>query len=86
MKILFSSSSLKQLKKINLRFQDKIYKALSKFEKGERVDIKRLKGRDEEHRIRVRNYRLILKKVSNNEFLVIKIGQRENIYLLFLGL
>ena len=86
MKIIFSVDSLKQLKKINLRFREKIYNVLKRFENNERVDIKKLKGRNEEYRIRVGDYRIILNKVSKNEFLVTKIDQRENIYLIFIGL
>ena len=83
MKINFTSKSKKQLKNLNLRFQDKIICSLEKFEKGDKVDIKKLKGRKNEYRIRVGNYRIVLNKVKEKEFLVTKIGVRENIYLLF---
>jgi mRNA interferase RelE/StbE len=84
MRIEFSSKSKKQLRDLNLRFQEKIIDSLEKLENGEKIDIKKLKGRKEEYRIRVGNYRVILNRVKEKEFLVTKIGARENIYLLFL--
>lgn len=81
MKVLFSPKSLKQLKELNIRFQEKILNVLEKFEKNEKVDIKKMKGRKEEYRIRVGEYRVLLNKVKGEEFLVTKIGIRENIYL-----
>lgn len=84
MRIEFSSKSKKQLKNLNLRFQEKIIDSLEKLENGEKIDIKKLKGRKEEYRIRVGNYRVILNRVKEKEFLVTKIGARENIYFIFL--
>ena len=83
MKILWSKYSKKQFSKLNLRFQDKIINVLENFSKGERVDIKKLKGRKDEYRIRVGNLRIILNKVEEG-FLISDIGNRENIYLIFL--
>jgi len=86
MKVLWSKDPKKQFFKLNLRFQEKVLDSLRRFSKGERVDIKKLKGRQEEYRIRIGNYRIILNKVSNNEFLVTKIDQRESIYMIFMSL
>ena len=83
MEINFSLRSKKQLKQLNLRFQSKIIDSLKKFEKGKKIDIKRLKGRNEEYRIRIGNYRIILNQIKEKKFLVTKIGVRENIYLIF---
>ncbi|MDP4039526.1 MAG: hypothetical protein Q8P57_03020 [Candidatus Pacearchaeota archaeon] len=83
MEILFSNNSKKQLKKLNPRIQQKIIFTLEKFKKGVPVDIIKLKNKDEEFRIRTGNYRIQLKKVENN-FLVAKVGKRENFYLVFL--
>lgn len=82
MKILWSGISKKKFSKLNLRFKEKILNSLKKFEEGERIDIKKLKGREEEFRIRVGNYRIILSKIKEG-FLVLDIGSRENIYLIF---
>lgn len=84
MKVLFSPTSKKQLKKINIRFQEKILDILEKFEKNEKIDIKKLKGKKDEYRIRVGEYRIILSEMKKNEFLVTKIGVRESIYAVFL--
>ena len=85
MKVVFSSKSLKQLEKINIRFQEKILDVLKRFENDEKVDIKKMKGRKEGYRIRIGEYRILLDKVKEKEFLVTKIGSRENIYLIFVG-
>ena len=81
MEILFSNNSKKQLKKLNPRIQQKILFTLEKFEKGQPVDIIKMKNKDNEFRIRTGNYRIQLKKVKEG-FLVIKIGKRENFYLI----
>ena len=83
MKVLWSKDSKKQFFKLNLRFQEKVLDSLRRFSKGERVDIKKLKGRQEEYRIRIGNYRIILTKKENNVFLITDLGKRENIYLIF---
>ena len=84
MKIIFTDKSKKQLSKLDLRFQEKVLETLRKFENGESVDIKKLMGRKDEYRIRVGHYRIILNKPTKNGYLITKIGERENIYLIFL--
>ena len=84
MKILWSKNSKKQFFKLNLRFQEKILDSLRKFSKREKIDIKKLKGRQDEYRIRIGNYRIILTKKESNVFLITDIGKRENIYLIFI--
>ncbi|PJE81550.1 hypothetical protein COU58_01875 [Candidatus Pacearchaeota archaeon CG10_big_fil_rev_8_21_14_0_10_32_42] len=83
MRIFFTKTSEKQISKLNLRFQDKILKTLEKFEIGEKVDLKKLKGKSDEYRIRVGGYRVIL-SIKDKDFLVTDVGKRENIYLIFL--
>jgi mRNA-degrading endonuclease RelE of RelBE toxin-antitoxin system len=83
MKIIFSNHSKKQLKNLDARIQQKIIFTLNKFKNNQPVDIIKLKGKDEEFRIRTGNYRIQLQKV-NEGFLVTKIGKRENFYLVFL--
>lgn len=80
MEILFSSNSKKQLIRLNPRIQQKIIYTLEKFKNNQRVDIIKLKSKDEEFRIRTGNYRIQLKKV-NEGFLVTKVGKREGFYL-----
>jgi len=79
MEIIFSNSSKKQLKKLNVRIQQKILHTLNKFKNNQRVDIIKLKNKNEEFRIRTGNYRIQLQKVKEG-FLVTNLGRRENFY------
>jgi len=81
MEILFSNSSKKQLSKLNPRVQQKIILALEKFRNNQRVDVIKLKNKEQEFRIRTGNYRIQLQKI-NEGFLITKIGKRENFYLI----
>lgn len=81
MEILFSNSSKKQLSKLNPRVQQKIILALEKFMNNQRVDVIKLKNKEQEFRIRIGNYRIQLQKI-NEGFLITKIGKRENFYLI----
>ncbi|MFQ5531250.1 MAG: hypothetical protein ACE5ES_01400 [Candidatus Nanoarchaeia archaeon] len=83
MEILFSSSSKKQLKKLNVRVQQKITFTLKKFKNNQPVDIIKLKSKNNEFRIRTGQYRIQLLKVKEG-FLVTKVGKRENFYALFI--
>lgn len=83
MEILFSNSSKKSLKKLNVRIQQKILSTLEKFRNNIPVDIIKLKNKKDEFRIRTGNYRIQLQKVKEG-FLVTKVGKRENFYLIFL--
>lgn len=82
MEIIFSNSSKKQLKNLDVRIQQKILFTLDKFKNNQPVDIIKLKNKDEEFRIRTGNYRIQLQKVKEG-FLVTKIGKRENFYMIF---
>ena len=81
MEIIFSDSSKKQLSKLNPRIQQKIILALEKFRNNQRVDVIKLKNKEQEFRIRIGNYRIQLQKI-NEEFLITKIGKRENFHLI----
>ena len=83
MDILFSNSSKKQLKKLNVRIQQKVIFTLEKFKANHPVDIIKLKNKKDEFRIRTGNYRIQLQRVSKG-VLVTKIGKRENFYLIAL--
>jgi len=82
MEIILSSNSKKQLKKLNIRIQQKILFTLERFQNNQPVDIIKLKNKDNEFRIRAGNYRIQLQKVREG-FLVTKIGKRENFYSIF---
>jgi len=83
MEIIFSNISKKQIKKLNIRIQNKVVTTLNKFKNNLPVDIIKLKNKDNEFRIRTGNYRIQLQKVKEG-FLVTKIGKRENFYLIFI--
>ena len=82
MEIIFSNSSKKQLKNLDVRIQQKIIFTLGKFKNNQPVDIIKLKNKDEEFRIRTGNYRIQLQKVKEG-FLVTKVGKRQNFYMIF---
>ena len=83
MEIIFSNNSKKQIKKLNIRIQNKIINTLNKFKNNQHVDIIKLKSKDNEFRIRTGNYRIQLQKVKEG-FLVTKVGKRESFYLIFI--
>lgn len=83
MEIVFSTSSKKQLKKLNSRIQQKIFTGLEKFKKNFPVDIIKLKNKKNEFQIRTGNYRIQLLKIKKG-FLVTKVGKKENFYLFFI--
>ncbi len=82
MEIIFSNNSKKQLKKLNIRIQNKIVTTLGKFQNNQPVDIIKMKNKNNEFRIRTGNYRIQLQKVKEG-VLVTKIGKRENFYFIF---
>ena len=82
MEIIVSNNSKKQLKNLDARTQQRILFILEKFKNNQSVDIIKLKNKNDEFRIRTGNYRIQLQKVKE-EFLVTKVGKRENFYLIF---
>jgi len=83
MEIVFSKNSKKQIEKLNTRIQQKILFTLEKFKTNQPVDIIKLKNKDNEFRVRCGNYRIQLQKINDN-FLITKIGKRENFYLIII--
>ena len=81
MEIIFSNSSKKSFKKLNVRVQQKIISTLDKLKNNGKVDMIKLKNKDE-FRIRTGNYRIQLQKIKEG-FLVTKVGKRENFYAVF---
>ncbi len=82
MEIIFSNKAKKQLENLNIRFQQKIISTLEKFKNNIPVDIIKLKGQNDEFRIRSGDYRIQIEKVKEG-FLVTKVGKRENFYMVF---
>jgi mRNA-degrading endonuclease RelE of RelBE toxin-antitoxin system len=83
MKILLSKSAKRQLGILNSRIQQKIMNILNKFQNHQPVDIIKLKNKNNEFRIRTGNYRIQLSSIKQ-DFLITKIGKRENFYNVFL--
>lgn len=80
MKVEFSKKAENQFSKLDIRIQEKIINSIEKFIKGERIDIKKLKGYQDLFRVRVGEYRFTLKKVNSDLWIVTYIGKRESFY------
>ena len=80
MEILLSNQAEKALDKIQSKQQDKIIEAMQGllFEPP-RGDIKKLRGKINEYRLRVGNYRVIFSYISEN-ISILDIGVRGGIY------
>jgi len=78
--IIFSDKSLKQLKKIEKRVQERIIKALERIRIRPETHVTKLIG-DPGYRLRVGNYRVIL-DIDKGKLLILilKIGHRKGIY------
>ncbi len=77
-KILFKSSVEKDLRKIDKKFREQIYKALEELEKGS--EGKKLKGEFKGlYKYVVGNYRIIYAKIPDG-ILVLRIGNRKDVY------
>jgi mRNA-degrading endonuclease RelE of RelBE toxin-antitoxin system len=82
MNLIISKKADRQLSKLNPFVRRKILKNLRQFKEGEKVDIKKMKGKTDEYRIRVGDFRALIKNFRDNDYLVAEIGKRENIYIL----
>ncbi len=80
--IEFYESALKDLKKLDKYYQNQIIQTLKKFSVNpDNADIKKLKGRENEYRIRSGDYRIIFEWINGKmKILIIKIGHRKEIY------
>ena len=81
--ILFTKSSRRKFDRLSFRMKMKVKEVLVKFKNDEKIDIVKMKGKKDEYRIRVGDYRIILKKVMGNDYLVMEIDTRNNIYGIF---
>lgn len=78
--IIFSDSSLKQLKKLEKNVQERIISTLERIKIRPQAYVTKLVG-DPGYRLRVGDYRVILDIDEGNLIiLVIKIGHRKKIY------
>jgi mRNA interferase RelE/StbE len=78
--IIFSDSSLKQLKKLEKNVQERIISTLERIKIRPQAHVTKLVG-DPGYRLRVGDYRVILDIDEGNLIiLVIKIGHRKKMY------
>ncbi len=82
MRVEFTKSSKKDFSKLPVYIQNKFLESFSKLENNQIIDIKRMMGRGQQHRVRVGNYRAILEK-EKYRWLIHFFGKRGNIYLFF---
>ena len=80
MKIEFSKKAEKQFSKLDTRIQEKIIKIIDRPLKGDKVDIKKIRGFEDLYRIRTGEYRIALEKINSDLFVVPFIGKRESFY------
>ena len=80
-RIEFTSSALKSIKKLNKTVQEKIMSKLEDFSQHRPTDYKKLKGYNDLYRIRVNEYRIVLQLVIiENTAYVIRVGHRREVY------
>ena len=78
--IIFTDTSRKQFKKLEIDIQERIIKSLERIRIRPEIHVKKLVG-DPGYRLRVGEYRVILDiEMEKLIILVIKIGHRKNIY------
>jgi len=82
-KIEIDRHVLKILEKLEENYKRKIIEVIDKLEDFPKVrlDIKKLKGKENEFRVIIGDYRLIFELDKQNKLIIIKnLGRRENIY------
>jgi len=80
-KIIFTKSAYKEYKSLPLNYYDLVKRVLIKLASNEKIEIKTVKGEKDIFRIRVGKYRILVKKIKDeNIFLIIKIGKRGDVY------
>ena len=80
--LIWIKKAVKSFQKIPQQYQTKILENLDKFEKNpDSVDLKKLQGFKDLYRIRVSDYRIILKIIKlDNKIYILIIGHRKDIY------
>jgi len=80
-KIIFTKSAYKEYKSLPFNYYDLVKWVLIKLASNEKIEIKTVKGEKDIFRIRVGKYRILVKKMKDeNIFLIIKIGKRGDVY------
>ena len=80
---LFTKAAAKQFYKLDISAQQRIQSKLQELKKSKNINtnIKLLINfKPATHRLRIGNYRLILKDEKDGNFLVLEVGHRKDIY------
>jgi mRNA interferase RelE/StbE len=80
-RIEFSKDAFKTYKKLAASIKKRTDKVLLKLLKGDKIDLKPIKGTEDTFRIRIGSFRVLVKKITEDKvYLVFKIGSRGDIY------
>lgn len=80
-RIEFSRDAFKVYKKLDGSIKSRIDKVLEMLLEGDKIDLKPVQGVHETYRIRVGTFRILLKRIKeDNVYLIVKIGTRGDVY------
>ncbi len=81
-RIQWSKSAIRDMKKVNEPDKSRIWETLEKLiEQPQQADIKKLKGKAGEYRLRVGEWRIRFRADSNNRvYLIIHVQHRRDVY------
>ncbi len=79
MNIHFTKKAYQDYLKLPLHYKELVDRTLEKFQDGIPIDIKPIQGENDNYRIRIGKYRLLIIKIMS-DILIIKIRKREDIY------
>ena len=89
LKIDFENRAKKSLKKIQQSDRNKIELAINDLlycESFNEIKTEKLKGYSDRYKIRVGNYRIILKRISNNHLQITAVSDRKEVYKKLFGI
>ena len=79
--VVFTKKAYKEFLSLPLNYKFLIEREIKDLIQGKRIDIKKIKGEKNTFRIRVGEYRVLLKKLSQKkEIFIISIKHRREIY------
>ena len=79
--IEFSKDAFKTYKKLDSQIKKKVDRVLSMLSKGDRIDLKPIRGTEDIFRVRVGSFRVLIKRLKEDKvYLVFKIGPRGDVY------
>lgn len=79
--IEFSKDAFKFYKRLDTPTRRRIDKVLLMLLEGDKIDLKPIQGTSDTYRIRVGNFRILIKKIEEDKiYLLIKIAARGDVY------